>query len=130
VAPEDADAVLEAWAADAAYLKAKPGFISTQLYRGIAGSGVFVNHADGGVGGCCAQAPNSGFDKLFGGEGDDVLWSADFGNTNADGGPGNDDVYGGPNSDVIIGGAGLDRMWGGAGSDELGTYDGSADPCR
>jgi heme-degrading monooxygenase HmoA len=45
VAPEDADALLEAWAADAAYLKTKPGFISTQLYRGIAGSGVFLNHA-------------------------------------------------------------------------------------
>jgi quinol monooxygenase YgiN len=45
VAPEDADALLEAWAADAAYLKSKPGFISTQLYRGIAGSGVFVNQA-------------------------------------------------------------------------------------
>jgi heme-degrading monooxygenase HmoA len=45
VAPEDADALLEAWAADAAYLKTKPGFISTQLYRGIAGSGVFVNQA-------------------------------------------------------------------------------------
>lgn len=39
VAPEDADTLLEAWAADAAYLKTKPGFISTQLYRGIAGSG-------------------------------------------------------------------------------------------
>ena len=45
VAPEDADGLLEAWAADAAYLKTKPGFISTQLYRGIAGSGVFVNQA-------------------------------------------------------------------------------------
>jgi len=45
VAPEDADALLDAWAADAAYLKTKPGFISTQLYRGIAGSGVFVNQA-------------------------------------------------------------------------------------
>ena len=45
VAPEDADALLAAWAADAAYLKTKPGFISTQLYRGIAGSGVFVNQA-------------------------------------------------------------------------------------
>jgi hypothetical protein len=29
VAPEDADTLLEAWAADAAYLKTKPGFIST-----------------------------------------------------------------------------------------------------
>ena len=45
VAPEDADALLEAWAADAAYLKTKPGFISTQLHRGIGGSSVFVNYA-------------------------------------------------------------------------------------
>ena len=45
VAPEDAEALLAAWAADAAYLKTKPGFISTQLHRGIAGSGVFLNHA-------------------------------------------------------------------------------------
>ena len=39
VAPQDADALLEAWAADAAYLKQQPGFISAQLHRGIAGSG-------------------------------------------------------------------------------------------
>ena len=45
VAPEDSDALLEAWAADAAHLKQQPGFISTQLHRGIGGSGVFVNHA-------------------------------------------------------------------------------------
>jgi heme-degrading monooxygenase HmoA len=45
VAPEDVDALLEAWAADAAYLKQQPGFISAQLHRGIAGSGVFLNHA-------------------------------------------------------------------------------------
>ena len=45
VALEDAEALLEAWAADAAYLKTKPGFISTQLHRGIAGSCVFLNHA-------------------------------------------------------------------------------------
>jgi heme-degrading monooxygenase HmoA len=45
VAPEDADALLEAWAADAAYLKQQPGFISAQLHRGIAGSSVFLNHA-------------------------------------------------------------------------------------
>lgn len=45
VAPEDADALLTAWAADAALLKAKPGFISTQLHRGIAGSSVFLNTA-------------------------------------------------------------------------------------
>ena len=45
VAPEDADALLEAWATDAAYLKQKPGFISTQLHRGVAGSSVFLNYA-------------------------------------------------------------------------------------
>jgi heme-degrading monooxygenase HmoA len=45
VAPEDVDALVEAWAADAAYLKQQPGFISVQLHRGIAGSSVFLNHA-------------------------------------------------------------------------------------
>ena len=45
VAPEDADALLEAWQADAAYLKQQPGYISAQLHRGIAGSGVFLNYA-------------------------------------------------------------------------------------
>ncbi len=45
VAPEDADSLVEAWAADAAYLKAKPGFISTQLHRGVAGSSTFLNLA-------------------------------------------------------------------------------------
>lgn len=45
VAPEEADELLEAWAADAAHLKAKPGFISTQLHRGVAGSSTFLNLA-------------------------------------------------------------------------------------
>jgi heme-degrading monooxygenase HmoA len=45
VAPEDADALLEAWSADAAYLQEKPGFVSTQLHRGIAGSSTFINYA-------------------------------------------------------------------------------------
>jgi heme-degrading monooxygenase HmoA len=45
VAPEDADALLAAWAADAAHLKRQPGFIAAQLHRGIGGSGVFLNHA-------------------------------------------------------------------------------------
>jgi heme-degrading monooxygenase HmoA len=45
VKPEDAENLLKAWAADAAYLKQKPGFISTQLHRGIGGSCVFVNYA-------------------------------------------------------------------------------------
>lgn len=45
VAPDDADALLQAWAVDAAYLKGKPGFISTQLYRGVGGSTTFLNVA-------------------------------------------------------------------------------------
>jgi heme-degrading monooxygenase HmoA len=45
VQPEEADQLLEAWAADAAYFKRQPGFISTQLHRGIGGSSVFVNYA-------------------------------------------------------------------------------------
>jgi heme-degrading monooxygenase HmoA len=45
VAPDDAGQLLAAWEADAAYLKTKPGFISTQLHRGIAGSSVFLNYA-------------------------------------------------------------------------------------
>jgi heme-degrading monooxygenase HmoA len=45
VAPEDARRLLEAWAEDAAYMKQQPGFISTQLHRGTAGSTTFVNVA-------------------------------------------------------------------------------------
>ena len=45
VAPEEADALLEAWAADARYLKSKPGFIWTQLHRGVGGSSTFLNYA-------------------------------------------------------------------------------------
>ena len=44
VAPDESDALLEAWAADAAFMKAQSGFISTQLHRGI-GSSVFLNYA-------------------------------------------------------------------------------------
>ena len=45
VPPEDADRLLEVWADDAAYMKQQPGFISTQLHRGTAGSTTFVNVA-------------------------------------------------------------------------------------
>jgi heme-degrading monooxygenase HmoA len=37
--------LLKAWAADAAWMKQQPGFISTQLHRGIGGSRVFLNYA-------------------------------------------------------------------------------------
>jgi heme-degrading monooxygenase HmoA len=45
VAPEEADQMLEIWAEDAAFMKQQPGFISTQLHRGIAGSTTFINVA-------------------------------------------------------------------------------------
>jgi quinol monooxygenase YgiN len=45
VEPSEAGAFLAAWAADAAVMKRQPGFITTQLHRGIEGSGTFVNYA-------------------------------------------------------------------------------------
>jgi heme-degrading monooxygenase HmoA len=45
VKPEDVDQFLKIWAADAAIMKRQPGFISTQLHHGIAGSCVFINYA-------------------------------------------------------------------------------------
>lgn len=45
VPPEDADTLFAAWTGDAGHMKAQSGFISTQLHRGIAGSGVFLNYA-------------------------------------------------------------------------------------
>src|SRR5262245_649690 len=46
VAPEDADRLPEAWSKDAAFMQGRPGFVSTQLHRGTAGSGTFVNVAE------------------------------------------------------------------------------------
>jgi heme-degrading monooxygenase HmoA len=45
VAPEDVARFLEVWADDAAFMKQHPGFISTQLHRGTAGSCTFMNVA-------------------------------------------------------------------------------------
>jgi heme-degrading monooxygenase HmoA len=45
VASEDADRFLEQWAQDAGFMKRQPGFISTQLHRGTAGSTTFMNVA-------------------------------------------------------------------------------------
>jgi heme-degrading monooxygenase HmoA len=45
VNPSKADQFLRAWAHGAAVMKRQPGFISAQLHRGIAGSGVFINYA-------------------------------------------------------------------------------------
>ena len=45
VNPEEGDQFLKEWASGAEVMKRQPGFISTQLHRGIAGSYVFVNYA-------------------------------------------------------------------------------------
>lgn len=45
VAPDDVERFLEVWAPDAAFMKRQPGFISTQLHRGTAGSTTFINVA-------------------------------------------------------------------------------------
>ena len=45
VNPEDVDGFLKAWTDDATLMKQQPGFISTRLHRGIAGSTTFVNYA-------------------------------------------------------------------------------------
>ena len=41
----DEAALLKAWAHDADFMKAQPGYISTQLHKGIAGSTSYVNYA-------------------------------------------------------------------------------------
>jgi heme-degrading monooxygenase HmoA len=45
VEPGDVAQLLKTWSADAAWMKQQPGFISTQLHRGIGGSCVFLNYA-------------------------------------------------------------------------------------
>jgi heme-degrading monooxygenase HmoA len=41
----DIPALLGAWEKDSNWMKQQPGFISTQMHRGIAGSTVFMNYA-------------------------------------------------------------------------------------
>jgi heme-degrading monooxygenase HmoA len=45
VEEQDIPALLAAWESDANWMKQQPGYISTQLHRGIAGSTVFLNYA-------------------------------------------------------------------------------------
>lgn len=45
VPAEDVKQFMAAWIADSAFMKRQPGFISTQLHQGIAGSDVWVNYA-------------------------------------------------------------------------------------
>jgi hypothetical protein len=44
IKPDDVHGLLEAWAADLAYLEQKPDFITAQLHRGISCSCMFVNY--------------------------------------------------------------------------------------
>jgi quinol monooxygenase YgiN len=45
VDPKEFDQFLKGYAIDNEKFKQQPGFISTQLYKGIGGSGTFVNYA-------------------------------------------------------------------------------------
>lgn len=45
VAEVDTPALLKAWETDANWMKQQPGYISTQLHQGIAGSTIFLNYA-------------------------------------------------------------------------------------
>lgn len=45
VDPADEDAMIKSWSKDAELMKAQPGYISTQLHKGIAGSSTYINYA-------------------------------------------------------------------------------------
>ena len=45
VDPQEFDQFLKGWAIEAEKFKAQPGFISTQLHKGIGGRGTFINYA-------------------------------------------------------------------------------------
>ncbi len=45
IAQEDEAALIKAWAHDADFMKEQPGYISTQLHQGLAGSSSYINYA-------------------------------------------------------------------------------------
>jgi quinol monooxygenase YgiN len=45
VAPKEIDQFLKRWETEAEKFKQQPGYISTQLHRGIGESGTFINYA-------------------------------------------------------------------------------------
>ncbi len=45
VDPADEDELLVTWERDAHFMKAQPGYISTQLHKAIGGSPTFINYA-------------------------------------------------------------------------------------
>ncbi|EAR61320.1 antibiotic biosynthesis monooxygenase family protein [Neptuniibacter caesariensis] len=42
---QDEEALVKAWQHDADFMRAQPGYISTQLHKGIAGSSTYINYA-------------------------------------------------------------------------------------
>lgn len=46
VAPAEVDDFMEAWRTDGEFMKRQPGYVSTQLHRGTAGSTTFINVAE------------------------------------------------------------------------------------
>ena len=45
VDPTEEEALVKAWKHDADFMKNQPGYISTQLHKGIAGSTTYINYA-------------------------------------------------------------------------------------
>ena len=45
VDPADEAELIESWSHDAEFMKAQPGYISTQLHKAVAGSATFLNYA-------------------------------------------------------------------------------------
>ena len=45
VDPADQDALVEAWASDAQWMKKQPGYISTQLHKAIGDGSMYLNYA-------------------------------------------------------------------------------------
>lgn len=43
--PADEDALIKAWSQDADFMKTQPGYISTQLHKGIGRSTTLINYA-------------------------------------------------------------------------------------
>jgi heme-degrading monooxygenase HmoA len=43
--PADEDALIKSWSQDADFMKTQPGYISTQLHKGIGGSTTYINYA-------------------------------------------------------------------------------------
>lgn len=64
-----------------------------------------------------------GFEKIYGGKGDDIIRGSDFPEM-IDGGDGNDYIYGNAGSDELYGSGGSDVVYGGAGNDVIRTGEG------